>query len=100
MENAGIIQLLSRHLFWDVDAEAMDAQGHRNFIILRVMDRGTHDDVMTVWTYYGEEAVKDSLLRASSLHRKTIAFFANQFHLRPEDFRAYRKNQELGTWVQ
>ena len=99
MKNGGIVQQLSGHLFWDVDAGEMDAQAHRNFIIPRVMDRGTHEDVTAVWAHYGAEAVKESLLRAPSLQRKTIAFFANQFHLRPADFRAYRKPQELGTWV-
>lgn len=99
MENGGIVQRLSSHLFWDVDVGAMDLQTHRNFIIPRVMDRGTHEDALAVWTHYGEELVKESLLRAPSLQRKTIFFFANQFRLHPEDFRAYRKSQELGTWV-
>ncbi len=36
-------------------------------------------------------SLKEFLLRAPSLQRKTIAFFANQFHLSPEDFRAFRK---------
>jgi hypothetical protein len=98
MGSCGIIQKLSGHLFWDVDAGKMDAHVHRNFIIPRVMDRGTHDDVLAVWMHYGAEGVKESLLRASSLQRKTIFFFANQFQLRPEDFRAYRKNRLMGTW--
>lgn len=98
MENSGIVQQLFPTLFWDVDVETMDSQSHRNFIIPRVMDRGTHDDVMAVWTHYGEEVVKESLLGAPSLQRKTIFFFANQFRLRPEDFRAYRKNKLMGTW--
>ena len=100
MENGGIVRHLSPTLFWDVDAEGIDANAHRNFIIPRVMDRGTHGDVLAVWSHYGAEIVKESLLRAPSLQRKTIFFFCNQFALRPEDFRAYRKSQELGTWVQ
>ena len=99
MENGGIAQRLSSHLFWDVDVEAMDSQSHRNFIVPRVMDRGTQRDVLAIWAYYGAESIQESLLRAPSLQQKTIFFFANQFRLRPEDFRAYRKSQELGTWV-
>ena len=98
MKNEGIVEQLSRTLFWDVDAGAVDAKTHRNFIIPRVMDRGSRSDVRVVWRYYGAEVVKASLLRAPSLQRKTIFFFANQFHLRPEEFRAYRKSRELGTW--
>ncbi|MEN8255888.1 MAG: hypothetical protein ABFR33_10525 [Verrucomicrobiota bacterium] len=77
----------------------MDTQVHRNFIIPRVMDRGSLGDVLAVWRHYGAEVVKESLLRAPSLQQKTIFFFANQFHLRPEEFRAYRKSRELGTWM-
>ena len=99
MENGGIVQQLSPTLFWDVDAGTVDAEVHRNFIIPRVMDRGSRSDAYAVWRHYGAESIKETLLRAPSLQRKTIAFFANQFHLRPEDFRAYRKSQELGTWT-
>jgi hypothetical protein len=98
MEEQGIVQQLSPHLFWDVDQ--VDGVTHRTFIISRVMDRGTRGDVLLVWHHYGADAIKDVLLRVSSLQRKTIFFFANQFRLRPEDFRAYRKSQELGTWQQ
>jgi hypothetical protein len=99
MEKGDIVQQLSSHLFWDVDAKEMDADAHRSFIIPRVMDRGAQTDVHAVWNRYGAETVKDVLLRAPSLQRKTIFFFANQFNLRPEDFRAYRQSQELGTWM-
>ena len=90
---------LSGTLFWDVDVGGIDEQAHRNFIIPRAMDRGVRSDAYAVWRHYGAETVKEALLRAPSLQRKTIFFFANQFHLRPEDFRAYRKNQEMGTWT-
>ena len=93
------MQTLSKHLFWDVDTTTMDIEKHRGYIIPRVMDRGTRSDVQVVWNQYGAEAVKDVLLHTPSLQRKTIFFFANQFHLRPEAFRAFRKSQEMGTWT-
>ncbi len=99
METGEILGTLSNHLFWDVDVGTMDAGTHRRFIISRVMDRGTSSDVRAIWNRYGAETVKEVLLRAPSLQRKTIFFFANQFRLRPEDFRAYRKSQETGTWM-
>ncbi len=99
MEKGSALGSLSKHLFWDVDAGTMDAETHRGFIIPRVMDRGTRSDVQAIWNHYGAETVKDVLLQAPSLQRKTIFFFANQFRLRPEAFRAYRKSQEMGTWT-
>jgi len=99
MGNGDLVGQLSSTLFWDVDTGGMDEWAHRNFIIPRVMDRGSRNDAYAVWQHYGEETVKEALLRAPSLQRKTIFFFANQFHLHPEDFRAYRKTRELGTWT-
>ena len=99
MGKGDVLDTLSKHLFWDVDAGTMDAEMHRNFIIPRVMDRGTSSDVQAIWSQYGAETVKNVLLHTPSLQRKTIFFFANQFRLHPEAFRAYRKNQELGTWT-
>ncbi len=100
MERNDIIQQLSDHLFWDVKRQEIEPTKHKRYIIIRTMDRGTSQDVRLVWDYYGAETIKDELLHAPSLHLKTISFFANQFHIPPEDFRAYHKNKELQTWDQ
>ena len=99
MEKNDIIQQLSKHLFWDVDMLELSPKKHQRFIIVRVMDRGTQHDVRLVWDCYGEDVVKDALLKAPALERKTIFFFANQFNISPEEFRAYRKQKELATWA-
>ena len=98
MHSAAIIRQLAPHLFWDVDAASLDPQSHRAFIIPRVMDRGDRPDVHAVWQYYGEAVIRDVLLNAPSLDKKTIAFFSNQFDLPRDAFRAFRKRKELGTW--
>ncbi|WP_372846120.1 hypothetical protein [Pontiella sp.] len=89
-------QSFSQHLFWDVDE--VDWKIHRDFIIVRVMERGTLEDVRLVWDHYGVAAVKAALLKAPSLQKKTLCFFANQFGLKVSDFRADRKGRELNTW--
>ena len=86
----GLINQLSEYLFWDVVPSAIDPETHKQFIIPRVMDRGTPSDVKAVWDYYGEEKIKQTLLSAATLGRKTVAFFANQFNLPRDAFRAYR----------
>ena len=91
-------QQLSDHLFWDVDRASVDVEENRQFMIARIMDRGTLVDVTAAWNYYGEAKVRDVLLDAASLHRKTIAFFANQFNLPRERFRAFRN--QARTWNQ
>jgi len=54
------------------------------------MDRGTLADVKAVWEYYGSETVKSALLNAADLNEKTVSFFANQFNLSRDAFRAFR----------
>jgi len=98
MNAAAFIEQLSEHLFWDVDRASVDPEQHRQFMISRIMDRGTLDDVKVAWSYYGEEMVREVLLNAAALHKKTIAFFARQFDLPRESFRACRNS--TGTWSQ
>jgi hypothetical protein len=85
-----LVDQLSFFLFWDVDPSGINPEAHRQFIIPRVMERGTLADVKAVWDYYGGEAVKSALLDSAALGIKTISFFANQFNLPREAFRAYR----------
>jgi len=88
---------LSPGLFWDVDAKAVDPKKHADFIIVRVMERGTHEEVRATWAYYGAEKVKESLLEAPALSRRTIAFFANQFDIPNTAFRAHERRH---CWAQ
>ena len=87
---------LSVPLLWDVDRSSIDLQTNAAFLIIRVMERGTRKEVRTIWSYYGAARIKDVLTTASSLSPKTIAFFANQFGLKKEAFRAY---QRTSHWI-
>lgn len=98
MNQAAFHRELSDHLFWDVDRSAVDPEAHRQFLIPRIMDRGTLVDVRAAWRYYGEEKVREALLNARTLQKKTIAFFACQFNLPRERFRA--SGNQAGTWDQ
>lgn len=86
---SSFIDQLSPHLFWDVNRSAMDPQENAAFLICRIMERGTRADVRAAWTYYGKTRVREALTEAPSLGEKTISFFATQFALPKEAFRAY-----------
>ena len=91
------VSQLSSHLFWDVDRLALNSEDHASFLICRIMERGSSEDVRLAWRYYGEDRVRDVLLQAPALSRKTINFFANQFRLSCDAFRAYQRGQ---NWAQ
>jgi hypothetical protein len=90
MKSDDFLNQLSAFLFWDVDPATINLDAHRQFIIARVVERGTLSDVRAVWDYYGSEVVKTSLLNAADLSKKTISFFAHQFNLPRDAFRAFR----------
>lgn len=92
-----LVNQLPEHLFWDVDPTQLDPEGHARFLIVRVVERGSRQDVRRVWGYYGERRIREALLSAPSLGRRTIAFFANQFELPRESFRAYERSNH---WTQ
>ncbi|NBB79967.1 MAG: hypothetical protein GVY36_11065 [Verrucomicrobia bacterium] len=87
------LDTLSRELFWDVDTEQIDPLKHRDFLIIRCVERGCRTDVQWVWDFYGPQQFRETLLNAPSLGKKTIAFFASQFDLPPTAFRAYGRQQ-------
>lgn len=95
-EAHNLISSLSTSLFWDVERSGVDAEAHADFLICRVMERGTAGDVRLVWKYYGETKVKDALIKAPALSHKTIHFFANQLRIPCEAFRA---NQRAQNWA-
>lgn len=81
-------------LLWDVDPATLDPQAHSRFLIRRVVERGNLEEVKAAWSYYGEAGFRDALLDARDLSLKTIHFFANQFGVPLESFRAYREPPE------
>ena len=42
---------LSPPLLWDVDRGSIDPEAHVNFLIIRVMERGTRQEVRITWSY-------------------------------------------------
>jgi predicted AAA+ superfamily ATPase len=67
------------------------AKLHSRFVIVRVMERGSLSEVQTVWRYYGPARIRKALLQAPALKPRTISFFAMQFGLPREAFRAWQR---------
>jgi len=95
-ENPQLISQLSDTLFWDTERGQLDTERHAAFIIVRAMERGSKDEVLAVWKFYTEAQIKEALLNAPSLSPETISFFANQFEVPPESFRA---NKRAENWA-
>ena len=48
-------------LFWDIDLSQLDLEKHEFFILKRVFERGTMDDVRFVFRHYGLENIEKFL---------------------------------------
>lgn len=90
---------ITKALFWDINFSTIDFTKQKSFIIPRVMDRGTKKDVKLIWGFYGQDTIKDILIKSRFLEDKTIYFFANLFSLQPNDFRAFNiKQNQTSNW--
>lgn len=47
----------SRWIFWDVDPDAIDLEGHADGVLARVLERGCLDDVKWLIHTYGLERI-------------------------------------------
>jgi hypothetical protein len=85
-------------LFWDMDYNELDFDQHAAFIIIRVMEHGTKEEVRAIWNYFGAETIKKHLLSARALSPKTISYFANLFKVNRSQFRCNTNQERVKTW--
>jgi hypothetical protein len=89
---------LTPNIFWDIDASSIDWQQHADFVIERVLMRGTFEDWIAIKNFYGIEKIKNTVLFTRYLDKKTLGFCSIIFNIPKEQFRChtYRQlNREL-----
>lgn len=57
---------LPKVLFWDIPGQVPDYKNHPEWVVKRVFDRGSMEDIAEIILFYGEEKVKEVM--TSSLH--------------------------------
>lgn len=80
-------------LFWDVNVEALDLNKHRASVIERITTRGRLDEFRSMVKYYGPETVKNTLLNARYLDKRTLAYCSLIFDVPITEFRCYKLAQ-------
>jgi len=85
--------ILHKRIFWDVNFENIDFDAKASFVIERVFERGDVDDIRQCRRYYGDEKVREVLLKAKFLPLTSL-YLASAVIYRPiEDFRCYTLRQ-------
>lgn len=78
---------ISQRTFWDVDMDEPDFMESYEYVINRVFDRGTLDEVYAVINYYGFDFVKKALQNTNdNLTNQAILLARAIFKLSYSDF--------------
>ena len=52
--------ILPKHIFWDIQVENLDFDKKKNFIIVRVFERGDFKEITQIRRYYGDDIIISS----------------------------------------
>ncbi len=91
-----VLPHISKRTFWDVDLNANDFDEYSEWVIARVFDRGTLDEVVSIINYYGFDFVKDALVSTNdNLPNHAILLARAIFKLNYSDFKCSERRPFL-----
>jgi hypothetical protein len=70
MKDANLLSRLSKFLFWDYNVNILDPNIDKNIILERVFTRGTENDEKEIFSYYGKDLIKDTVLNMKYFDKK------------------------------
>ena len=82
------VKSLSPRLFWDVEPSDIDEQAHCRFIIQRVLERGSLDDIRATISHYTMPFMISQAQQIRALTPVTIAFAACIGNVKEKTFKA------------
>ena len=66
----------SKNLFWNVDVSQLDVDANRRYVIGRVLDRGTDNDLRLAFSYYTFPVVVEVAKSLRTLERRALSFIS------------------------
>lgn len=79
---------ISRRAFWDIDYNNIewDNQDYRQYLLIKIFNHGTIEDIQNAIRYYGKELVIAELTSAEKLPETVYYLALSIFQLKPTDF--------------
>ena len=81
------MELLSGHLFWDVDRSGIDPERHAAWLVQRVLEYGRWRDWQILVAHYGKANLAEVVIGLRSLQPRAFTFCCAWFQLSPSRFR-------------
>ena len=94
------IEDFSPNLFWDADPADLDFSKHMKYVVQRVLERGTLDDMRHMFSMYGFDNVVATSKTLRSLDPVSFSFIVNLSGQPKESFRCYtQKQSSQAPWI-
>lgn len=88
------IPRIKKSTFWDVEISEIDFRKNSEWLINRIFDRGTLNEVYEIINYYGSDFVKKTLQNTNeNLSSHAILLARAVFKLKKSDFKCCRKKR-------
>lgn len=85
-------------LFWDADPSEIDTKKHARYLIERILFRGDIAEFKWAKKTYGEEKIKEVVLRNKVLDMKSQNFWCTYFNINPTLCISNQLNRTLGLF--
>jgi len=87
------INLLSPHLFWDVDIQLLTFKDNKQFIVKRILEYGLFSDWLQLNQYLDIDEIADVVSNIKDLDYKSLSFIATISKRPKEKFLCYTTQQ-------
>jgi len=61
--------------FWDVDLNLLHSEKDKDFIIVRVLERGTDSEIAHIESAYSQQEIISALEKTKGVSKKTLNFY-------------------------
>ncbi|MEO7313273.1 MAG: hypothetical protein ABIX01_23000 [Chitinophagaceae bacterium] len=83
------IPILPKHIFWDIDLKDSTFKKYPGFVIVRVFERGDIPEIRAIRRYYGDELIKNEVVRARYIEPETLNFLSAIYNIPQKKFKCY-----------
>ena len=87
------INLLSPHLFWDVDVRKITFKDNKQFVIKRILEYGLLSDWMQLCNHLKINEIADAVSNVKDMDCKSLSFIASISKRPKEHFLCYTTKQ-------